>query len=238
MKILVVDDEPAISKALSIGLRARGYEIVSARTAGEGFEKALLEEPDVVILDLGLPDEDGVETCKHLRRMTDIPVVILSAHGGDERKVEALDAGADDFVTKPFSMVELEARLRLAMRHRPAHVDKGAAELQATRGKRLPPVSRIGQLEVDWARGRVSVGGQPIALTRTEMTLLEVLLSEPGRVMTHRCILERVWGNGYEDESHYVRVYVSRLRTKLGEDFASHISTFPGVGYCLELDKQ
>lgn len=235
MKILVVDDEPAISKALTIGLRARGYEIISARTAGEGFEKALLEEPDVVILDLGLPDEDGVETCKHLRRMTDLPVVVLSAHGSDERKVDAIDAGADDFVTKPFSMVELEARLRLAVRHRPSRVDGGTAG-QTARERRSPPVMHIGQLEVDWARGKVTFGGQLVALTRTEMTLLEVLLSNPGKVLSHRFLLERVWGGSYQDESHYVRVYMSRLRGKLGEDFSSRIVTLPGVGYCLELD--
>jgi two-component system KDP operon response regulator KdpE len=237
MKILVVDDEPAISKALTIGLKARGYEIISARTAGEGFEKALLEEPEVVILDLGLPDEDGVETCKHLRRMTDLPVVVLSAHGSDERKVEAIDAGADDFVTKPFSMVELEARLRLAVRHRPSRVDGGVAGSRSARDRQSLPVMHIGHLEVDWARGKVALDGQFIALTRIEMTLLEVLLSNPGRVLTHRFLLERVWGGSYQDESHYVRVYMSRLRGKLGEDFSSRIITLPGVGYCLELDR-
>ncbi len=223
-RVLVIDDEVAILRALGTGLRARGYDVLVARTGEEGLSVAALEAPDVVVLDLGLPDLDGVEVCRRLRAWTDMPVIVLSAHGAEARKVDALDEGADDFITKPFGMAELEARLRVALRHhtRPS----------------LPaddPVVEVGPLRVDLARREVEVDGRPVELTAREFDFLAFLARHPGKVVTHRMLLEEVWGPEFGTEIHYLRVYASRLRRKLENDRGEPhlLRTSPGVGYQL-----
>lgn len=223
-RILVIDDEPAILRALGTGLRARGYEVLVARTAKEGLSQAALESPDVVVLDLGLPDFDGVEVCRRLRGWTDVPVIVLSAHGAEARKVDALDEGADDFITKPFGMAELEARLRVALRHR-ARLASPADE----------PELQVGPLHIDLARRQVEVNGGPVDLTAREFDFLAYLARHVGKVVTHRVLLQEVWGDEYGTEVHYLRVYANRLRRKIEADSNRPrlLRTSPGVGYQL-----
>jgi two-component system KDP operon response regulator KdpE len=223
-KILLIDDEVALLRALGTGLRARGYDLAVAQTGEGGLAMAAGDAPDVVVLDLGLPDMDGVEVCRRLRQWTIVPVVVLSAHGTESRKVEALDAGADDFITKPFGMAELEARLRVALRHR-----------RAVAGEPEDPVIEVGPLSIDVARRSARVRGQAVELTAREFDLLAFLARNLGRVMTHRALLETVWGTGYGTETHYLRVYVNHLRKKLEDDPAHprFLHTSPGVGYQL-----
>ena len=223
-KILVIDDERAILRALGTGLRARGYDIVTAETGEDGLAQAALEAPDVVVLDLGLPDIDGVEVCRRVRQWSEVPIVVLSAHGAEARKVEALDEGADDFVTKPFGMAELEARVRVALRHR----DRlGAAPDE--------PVIELGALRVDAATREIQVGGRPVELTAREFDFVAFLARHAGRVVTHRMLLQEVWGPEYGTEVHYLRVYATRIRKKLEDDPAHprFLRTSPGVGYQL-----
>jgi two-component system KDP operon response regulator KdpE len=220
-RILVVDDDRALLQALRIGLSARGYDVTTARTGEEGITQASLSEPDVVVLDLGLPDLDGVEVCRRLRQWSEVPVIVLSAVGTEQRKVAALDFGADDYVTKPFGMAELEARLRVALRRRP--VVKGAAE---------PDVITVGRITVDLVHHMASLDGQALDLTGREFDLLAYLARHAGKVCTHQMILKHVWGSAYGNESHYLRVYAHRLRRKLGD--AGHLlRTQPGIGYQL-----
>ena len=219
-RVLVVDDDRSLLRALSIGLGARGYDVVTARTATHGVEQVSLSSPDVVILDLGLPDADGVEVCRRVRRFTDVPVIVLSAAGSEARKVDALDAGADDYVTKPFGMAELEARLRVALRH------------GRRSGPESPPVLSIGRLEVDLVHHMARVDGTALDLTEREFGLLAFLARHAGKVCTHQMILREVWGAGYGSEAHYLRVYAHRLRRKLG-DAGSMLRTQPGIGYQL-----
>jgi two-component system, OmpR family, KDP operon response regulator KdpE len=223
-KILVIDDEVALLRALGTGLRARGYELVTAETGEDGLIQAAQQEPDVVLLDLGLPDLDGVEVCKRLRKWTAVPVVVLSAHGTEARKVEALDSGADDFITKPFGMAELEARLRVALRHR-----------RALAGSPEEPVLEVGPLVIDMAGRTVRVAGHAVDLTPREFDLLAFLARNRGRVITHRVLLEEVWGEAYGTETQYLRVYVNHLRKKVEADPAHPrlLRTSPGVGYQL-----
>jgi two-component system KDP operon response regulator KdpE len=222
--VLVVDDEPAILRALGAGLEARNYRVRAETTGQAAIDTTALESPDLIVLDLGLPDLDGVEVCRRLRQWTDVPIVVLSADGSDRRKVEALDAGADDYVTKPFSMAELLARLRVALRHRRA---AGTAPLDES-------VLEVGDLRIDLARRHVTVGGRRVELTPKEYDFLVLLARWPGRVLTHRAILEEVWGPGYESETQYLRVYASQLRKKLDDDPAEpRLVTEPGVGYRL-----
>ena len=218
-RVLVIDDDRSLLRALSIGLGARGYEVVTAGTATQGVEQVSLGAPDVVILDLGLPDLDGLEVCRRVRRWTDVPVIVLSAAGNEARKVSALDAGADDYVTKPFGMAELEARLRVALRHhRP--------------GTEEPTVVTIGRLEVDLVHHMARVDGTGVDLTEREFELLAFLARHAGKVCTHQMILRGVWGTGYGSEAHYLRVYAHRLRRKLG-DAGTMLRTQPGIGYQL-----
>jgi two-component system KDP operon response regulator KdpE len=222
-RVLVVDDEPAILRALRIGLRADGYEVAVAPAGEPGLALAVTFRPDVVVLDLSLPDLDGVGVCRELRRFSDAPIVVLSAHGGEERKVEALDAGADDFVTKPFGMAELSARLRVAFRHRRALQEAGVADRELT----------VGILAIDLATREVRVAGEPVVLTVKELELLIALARRPGRVLRHRALLREVWGPSYGAETHYLRVYANRVRRKLGPEAARMLRTLPGVGYRL-----
>jgi two-component system KDP operon response regulator KdpE len=219
-RILIVDDEPQIRRALRTSLQAHGYEVETAGTGGEGLERAVDTAPDLVFLDLGLPDLDGTEVIRRLRAFSEVPVIVLSVRDQQADKVAALDVGADDYVTKPFGMEELLARLRATLRR--VHPEEPA-----------PPVQRFGDVEVDLGKRLVTRAGEPIHLTKTEYGLLEALVTNPGKLLTHQWLLRKVWGQGYGEESHYLRVYVRALRKKLGDDAAAPalILTEPGVGY-------
>ncbi len=222
-KVLVVDDEPALARALAINLRANGWEVVTAADGRSALEAAATEHPDVVVLDLGLPDMDGTEVLAGLRGWTKVPIVVLSARQHGEDKVEALDLGADDYVTKPFAMNELMARLRAAVR----------------RGQEAAPEQSevvVGDLAIDLARKRVSRAGTDVRLTPTEWSFLELLARNLGKLVPREQILREVWGPAYEHETHYLRVYAAQLRRKLEADPAHpvHLVTSAGLGYTLE----
>lgn len=221
--VLVVDDEPAIARALAAALAARGFRVVSAGSGEEAIDAVTRESPAAVILDLGLPDIDGVDVCRRIRTWSDVPIIVLTADDTEHRKVEVLDDGADDYVTKPFSTPELLARLRVALRH---HRHRDARGLDAE--------TEIGDLKIDRAHHRVAVAGKPVVLTPKEFAFLALLAAHPGRVYTHRMILEQVWGPEYKTETHYLRVYASQIRKKLGDDpVRGRLVTEPGVGYRL-----
>lgn len=218
--VLVVDDEPQIRRALRTSLEAHGYGVVTAGNGEEAVVVAAESAPDLVFLDLGLPDLDGTEVIQRLRAFSEAPVIVLSVRDRQTDKVAALDAGADDYVTKPFGMEELLARLRATLRRaQPESVQQ--------------PVLRFDTLEVDLARRLVRRGDEPVHLTPTEYALLEALVTQPGKLLTHQWLLRKVWGRGYGEESHYLRVYVRALRRKLGDDAAAprYITTEAGVGY-------
>lgn len=215
--LLLIDDEPAILRALGIGLRARGYDVHTARTGAEGLAEAARSHPEVVVLDLRLPDMDGIEVCRQLRSWTDVPVLVLSAHGEEDRKVAALDAGADDFITKPFGMAELQARIRVALRHQ--RDQGGGAELV------------VGPLAMDLAAHTVSMHGQRLTLTATEYEMLAFLARNAGRVVTQELLLAHVWAGRYGADAHYLRVYANRLRSKLRLAQGELLITHPGIGY-------
>jgi two-component system KDP operon response regulator KdpE len=220
-KVLVVDDDPSLVKALRIGLAARGDDVATARTGSDAIAQVALVRPDLVILDLGLPDLDGVEVCRRIRDFSDVPVVVLSAFGDERRKVEALDAGADDFMTKPFGMAELEARLRVAIRHAAARTD----------GTSPSPTLLVGEFEIDLVHRTATLDGTTLPLTSREFDLLAYLARHAGKVCTHQMILRDVWGPGYGSETNYVRVYAHRLRKKMGDDDGRILRTIPGIGY-------
>ncbi len=220
-RVLVVDDDRALLRALRVGLSARGHEVTIAVTGEEGLSKAALERPDVVVLDLGLPDLDGIEVCHRIRQWSDVPVIVLSATGLEGRKVEALDGGANDYVTKPFGMAELEARIRTAVRNR------GPGE--APERDHLV----VGTLELDLVHHHAELGGSALVLTAKEFDLLAYLARHAGKVCTHQMILGHVWGTGYGSEAEYLRVYVYRLRRKLGDPGGRILRTSPGIGYSL-----
>jgi two-component system KDP operon response regulator KdpE len=215
-RILIVDDEPQILRALRINLVARQYEVVTADSGGEALKQAADARPDLVVLDLGLPDLDGVDVIRKLRAWTPVPILVLSGRADARGKVEALDAGADDYVTKPFSVDELLARVRAVTRR------LGPADT-------LEPV-RIGGHDVDFTAHTVSDG---VHLTRTEWQLLEVLARNPGKLVSQRQLLQEVWGPTYLKQTHYLRQYVTQLRHKLEADPARprHLLTEPGMGY-------
>ncbi len=225
-KVLVVDDDPSLLKALRIGLTARGDEVLLAHSGTEAVNQVALAAPDLVILDLGLPDLDGLEVCRRIREFSDVPIVVLSAYGDERRKVEALDSGADDFVTKPFGMAELEARLRVALRHAAAHSE----------GTSKSASLDVGDLDVDLVHHMATLSGKPLQLTAKEFELLAYLARHAGKVCTHHMILKDVWGPGYGAESNYVRVYTHRLRKKMGDEEGRMLKTIPGVGYQLVPD--
>lgn len=217
MKILVVDDDPGLLRTLGIGLRALGHEILPAADGRTALQAAHEDDPDLVVLDLGLPDMDGVEVLRRLRAWTPVPVIVLSARADSHDKVQALDLGADDYVTKPFGMDELAARIRAAGR-------RGGVDL---------PVLDTGELHIDTAARLVTRSGEPIRLTPTEWALLEVLMRTPGRLVGRQELLHQVWGPAYNRETHYLRVYVASLRKKLEADPSRprHLINEPGVGY-------
>ncbi len=224
--VLIVDDEPAIRRSVRAGLTARAYEVREAENGERAIAAVAEDPPDLVILDLGLPDIDGVDVCRRIRAWSEVPIVVLSAEASDYRKVLALDEGADDYVTKPFSMPELLARIRVALRHRTA----AAGPDEATE-------LRVGDLVVDLVRHRVTVDGRDVDLTPKEFDFLALLARWPGRVLTHRAILQEVWGPEYGHETHYLRVYASQIRKKLGEPpDRQRLVTEPGVGYRLNDD--
>ena len=220
-KILIVDDEPQILRALRAGLLAHGYDVVSAADGEEALDKAAMELPDAVILDINMPRLSGLDVCKSLREWSAVPIIVLSVRDAERDKVTALDLGADDYLTKPFGTDELLARLRVALRH-------------AARAANPPePVVVAGNVTIDLARHVVKRGEQEVRLTSTEYKLLAYLATNAGRVLTHTQILEHVWGPGYESETQNLRVYVSQLRRKLDPDSVQPqmITTEPGVGY-------
>ncbi len=219
-RVLVVDDEPQILRALRTSLRGAGYEVETAETAEAALTALAVNPPDAVILDLVLPDGRGTEVCRELRTWSSIPVIVLSVVGEEREKVAALDAGADDYVTKPFGIDELLARLRAALRRREPSGE---------------PVVEIGALRIDLEKQSVHVDGRLVQLTPHEFALLRALARAPGKLMTHSALLREVWGRAYGDESHYLHVYVSQLRRKLEPDPARprYILTEPGAGYRL-----
>ncbi|HZW04992.1 MAG TPA: response regulator transcription factor [Anaerolineaceae bacterium] len=219
--VLVIDDEKQILRALRTILGQQGYQVTVAVTGEEGLSLAAAAQPDVIILDLGLPDLSGEHVCRRLREWTDLPIIILSAHDSESEKVAALDAGADDYLTKPFGVDELLARLRVALRH--------STRAQGSRSSILSS----GQLTIDLAKHLVTRGGQPVKLTATEYKLLAYLASNAGRVLTHQAILTHVWGYAAESPMEYLRVYIRQLRQKLEEDPHNPqlILTESGVGY-------
>jgi two-component system KDP operon response regulator KdpE len=217
--VLVIDDDPALVRALGINLRARGYEVHAAGTGAGALRLAAAHPPDAVVLDLGLPDMDGSDVIAGLRGWTDVPIVVLSAREQSRQKVAALDAGADDYVVKPFGMDELLARLRAAIR----------------RGSPAPaqPTITTDTFSIDLSAGRVTAEGQDIRLTPTEWHVLEVLARSPGRVIGHEQLLTEVWGPGYREQVNYLRVYMATLRRTLDPDAANprHLLTEAGRGY-------
>jgi two-component system, OmpR family, KDP operon response regulator KdpE len=221
LRVLVVDDERAIRRYLHAALNAQGYTVYDASTGQEALNAVVADKPDLVILDLGLPDLDGVEVTRRLREWTQLPIIILSVREQEEDKIAALDAGADDYLTKPFSSGELMARIRVAMRR----------TLRST----SEPVYESDGLKVDLARRKVMADGQEVSLTPTEYELLRVLVQNAGRVITHRQLLKQVWGLAYEAEAHILRVNMSNLRRKIEPDPTRphYILTEPGVGYRL-----
>jgi two-component system KDP operon response regulator KdpE len=216
--VLVVDDEPQILRALQTTLRGAGYEVDVAATGEEALTKAAVRPPEAVILDLVLPDLSGVEVCRELRGWSQAPILILSAVGEEGEKVAALDAGADDYVTKPFGLEELLARLRAALRRA---------------GPNGEPTIDVGDLRIDLDKHAVSRGGEPLRLTPHEFGMLRLFARNEGKLLTHRTILREVWGPAYEVESHYLHVYVSQLRRKIEPDPTRprYILTEPGAGY-------
>jgi len=214
-RVLVVDDEPQIVRALKVILRGAGYTTQQAETKQEALDAVAVRPPDAMVLDLILPDGSGVEVCEEVRRWSGMPIIVLSAVGDEREKVRALDAGADDYITKPFGTDELLARLRAALRRV---------------GAESEPRVRIGDLEIDLEARRVSSNGEVVHLTPIEFDLLRLLTQHRGKLVTHRQLLQEVWGPGYDDETHYLRVHVAHIRAKLGDGL---ITTEPGVGYRL-----
>ena len=221
-RVLVVDDEPAIHRFLTPVLAAHDYEVIRADTGADALRLIAANAPDVVVLDLGLPDLDGKDVIKQVRAWSDVPVVVLSAREREGEKIAALDLGADDFVNKPFGVGELMARLRAALRHRMQRSGE-------------TPVVRIGGLEIDIPRRRVMRDGQEVRLTPREFDLLTVLARHAGKVVTHKQILHVVWGPAHEQDTQYLRTYVGQLRQKVEPDPSdpSVILTEPGIGYRL-----
>jgi two-component system, OmpR family, KDP operon response regulator KdpE len=222
--VLLIEDEPQMRRFLGATLRAHDYLVVEAATAREGLAQAAGRNPEVILLDLGLPDLDGLEVTREIRRSARTPIIVLSARGQEQDKVTALDLGADDYLTKPFGVPELLARLRVALR-RNALPPGGSAE----------PVFQAGEIKVDLVRRQVLRGGEEAHLTPTEYKLLATLIRHAGRVVTHRQLLQEVWGANHTEHSHYLRVYMAQLRHKLERDPTRPrlLTTEPGVGYRL-----
>jgi two-component system KDP operon response regulator KdpE len=221
LRILVIDDEPQIRRFLKVALSAHGFEMEEASSGQEGLNQAVMHKPDLIILDMGLPDMDGMEVLKRLREWSQVPVIVLSVKEQESTKIEMLDAGAEDYVTKPFGMGELLARIRVALRRSTKEQDE--------------PVLTLDDLQIDRAKRMVFVAKNLVKLTPIEYDLLKALAASPGRVYTNTQLLKAVWGPGYERESHYLRVFVGQLRRKIEQNPSQpkHIITEPGVGYRL-----
>ena len=220
IRVLVIDDEAAILRFLKPALEANGYEMTSTSTLADATKRIAAESPDIVLLDLGLPDGDGKDVIKRAREWSDVPIIVLSARERETEKIESLDLGADDYVNKPFNIGELLARMRTALRHRMQR----KAEI---------PVLRVGGIEVDAVRHRVTRGGVELKLTPKEFELLAFLAKHAGRVLTHKQILAAVWGPAHTEDTQYLRVYIGQLRQKVEEhaDDPRIILTEPGIGY-------
>jgi two-component system KDP operon response regulator KdpE len=218
-RILVIDDEPQIRKLLEISLRSQGYRVELAESGGIGLERLAAQGAELVVLDLGLPDRDGREVLRELRQWSTVPVIVLTVRSDEADKVAALDGGANDYVTKPFGVPELMARVRALLR-----VHAGASE--------LAPVFDDGRLQVDLARREVRVAGEPVALSRKEYALLALLIRHAGRIVTQPQLLRELWGPTHQHDTHYLRILVGKLRQKLGDDATAPrwIATEPGVG--------
>jgi two-component system, OmpR family, KDP operon response regulator KdpE len=217
-RVLVVDDEPQILRALQIKLRGSGYSVETASTAKEAVMKAAMRPPAAIILDLLLPDGHGTEVCREVRTWSAVPILVLSAVGEERDKIEALDAGADDYVTKPFSGDELLARLRASLRRATPSTE---------------PVIEVGELRIDLEKRAVTMAGRPVSLTPIEYDLLRLFASNEGKLLTHTTILREIWGPAYQEESNYLHVYTSHLRRKIEPDPARprYLLNHPGVGY-------
>jgi two-component system KDP operon response regulator KdpE len=220
--VLVVDDDPALLRALRLALNGAGHQVSTAADGEQGLTQAARSSPEVIVLDLGLPDIDGLEVCRRIRAWSDVPIIVLSATHAEDRKVAALDGGADDYVTKPFGVAELEARIRAAMRHRQAHLAERSSE-----------TITVGPLELDLNRRVASVAHSTIELSSKEFDVLAYLAANAGKVCTHQMILTSVWGTGYSREAQYLHAYIHRLRQKLGDLAGLSIKTVPGIGYVL-----
>lgn len=220
-RVLVVDDERQIRRMLRAALEGYGFNIAEAASGREGLSQTSIFHPDLIVLDLGLPDIDGIEVIKNLRDWTQIPIIVLSVREHEDDKIKALDAGADDYVTKPFSMGELLARLRVALRRAAKSDDE--------------PILTFGELSIDFARRNVIMRGEEVKLTPTEYEVLKYLVQQAGRVVTHRQLLRAIWGSNFQEESQYLRVYIGQLRRKIESDPSqpTYIITEPGVGYRL-----
>jgi two-component system KDP operon response regulator KdpE len=222
LSVLVIDDEAQIQRLLSVALQANGYRVATAADGQRGIAAAAQQRHDAIILDLGLPDMNGLEVLKNVREWTQTPVIVLTVQDGEFEKVESLDSGADDYVTKPFNTAELLARVRATIR-------------RANRGQTEEPLRRFGHVEIDLGSRRVTQNGQPVKLTATEYVLLRLFVQHAGKVLTHRQILREVWGVEHENQTQYLRVYMVRLREKLEADPTEPtlFATEPGVGYRL-----
>ena len=218
-RVLVIDDEPQILRAMRTILTAKQFDVVTASRGEEGLALAAANPPDVIVLDLSLPDMDGIEVCARLREWTQVPIIVLSVREHETDKIAALDAGADDYLTKPFGVGELLARIRTAVRHAARSTDE--------------PIFTLGELNVDLARRLVTVAGAEVQLTPTEYDLLRLLVNDAGKVLTHHQLLRQVWGPGYDEELHMLRVNISNLRRKIEPDPSRphYLLTEPGVGY-------
>jgi two-component system, OmpR family, KDP operon response regulator KdpE len=221
-QVLIVDDDPELLAVCRVGLQALGHIVHTAETGRDGLAETAVRRPEVIVLDLGLPDMDGVDVCRRIRAWSTTPIVVLSADSTEDRKVEALEAGADDYVTKPFGMRELSARLRVALRHHAA-ADAGHGGTELT----------VGPLHLDLVHYHASVGGRAVDLTAREFEFLAFLARHAGKVCTRRMILENVWGPGYGAELSYLKVYAYRIRRKLGDEDGRILQSDPSVGYRL-----
>jgi two-component system, OmpR family, KDP operon response regulator KdpE len=227
--VLLIEDEPHMRRFMRATLRANGFQVVEAATAREGLAQAAGRNPDLILLDLGLPDADGREVTRELRRATGAPIIVVSARGQEHEKVSLLDLGADDYLTKPFGVAELLARIRVALRHARGPV-----------GSLDESIYEADQLRVDLGARSVRRNGEEIHLTPTEYKLLAALIRHAGRVITHRQLLQEVWGANYVEQTHYLRVYMAQLRHKLERDPTRPrlLITEPGVGYRLREEEQ
>ncbi len=220
-RVLAIDDNPQVQKLVTVNLQARGYIVQTAGSGEEAIDLFKVGQFDLVLLDLVLPGISGIEVCMWIRQQSDLPIIVLSAHEDEELKVRALDAGADDYVTKPFRQEELLARVRAVMRRANGKPSKEKAEI------------RIKDLTINLATHRAFLGGADMHLTRTEFALLAELAQNQEAVMTHENLLARVWGPEYRDSSHYLHIYLGRIRKKLGAQMETYLETVPGVGYIL-----